>query len=187
MELVREMAKKNQRKFTRSAIRRCTQDSRSAPGREENGRRANIVAIAWQSPYYPKEEGGSAVRTEGATDDKHRRASRRGTQDRENAVNREDSGSGAEFGTGLGIIRRRRRYLWVVILVYLPAMWLALRMSVVGSVFAVWFVLLFTAALVSAVARCPRCGNYFHMHGMTLFYFRKCLHCQLHINADRKK
>ena len=97
----------------------------------------------------------------------------------------------ADFEPGLRLIRRRRCYLWGVILVYLPAMWLTLKVSsshrTAGAVFAVWFILLFVAALVSAVARCPRCGNYFHMHGMTLFYFRRCLHCQLHVNADRKK
>ena len=32
--------------------------------------------------------------------------------------------------------------------------------------------------------RCPRCGNYFHVNGMMLLYLRRCLHCQLHINAD---
>ena len=95
----------------------------------------------------------------------------------------------AKFGPALRLIRRRRWYLWIVILAYLPAMWLTLKLmplhKVLGSVFLVWFVLLFIAVLVSAVVRCPRCGNYFHMNGMTLLYLRKCLHCQLHINADR--
>jgi hypothetical protein len=35
------------------------------------------------------------------------------------------------------------------------------------------------------LSKCPRCGNYFHLHGMTLLILRKCLHCQLHINADK--
>jgi hypothetical protein len=94
-----------------------------------------------------------------------------------------------EIGPGLRLIRRRRRWLWLVILAYLPAMWLTLKVmplhKVLGTVFLVWVVLLFIVVLVSAVARCPRCGNYFHMNGMTLLYLRKCLHCQLHVNADK--
>ncbi len=96
----------------------------------------------------------------------------------------------AEFGPGLRIVRRRRWYLWVVILVYVPAMWLTLKVSptyhTVEIVFAAWFVILFAVATYSALARCPRCGNYFHMHGMTLLYLRKCLHCQLHVCADKR-
>jgi hypothetical protein len=34
-----------------------------------------------------------------------------------------------------------------------------------------------------ALSKCPRCGNYFHMHGMSLLILRKCLHCQLHIST----
>ncbi len=58
---------------------------------------------------------------------------------------------------------------------------------VIGTVFIVWVVLLAFFATMAASARCPRCGNYFHMHGMTLLYLRKCLHCQLHLNSDRKQ
>ncbi len=96
----------------------------------------------------------------------------------------------AGFGPGLSIVRRRRWYLWGVILVYVPAMWLTLRISptyrAVEIVFGIWFILLFVAATISALARCPRCGNYFHMHGMTLLYLRKCLHCGLHVSADKR-
>ncbi len=102
-----------------------------------------------------------------------------------------ESDDRAEFGPGLRIIRRRRWYLWAVIIVYLPAMWTTLRLDpshrAVVVVFVVWFVLLLFTATFSAIARCPRCGNYFHMHGMTLFYFRRCLHCQLHVCADKKR
>ncbi len=102
----------------------------------------------------------------------------------------EVSGDKAELGPGLRLVRRRRLYLWGVIGFYLPAMWLTLRVNptyrALGTVFFVWFVLLFATALAAAVAPCPRCGNYFHMHGMTLLPLRKCLHCQLHITADRK-
>jgi hypothetical protein len=70
-------------------------------------------------------------------------------------------------------------------------MWTAQRIA--GSfqgalpVFFGWFLLLLIAAGVSAAARCPRCGNYYHVNGLILLYLRRCLHCQLHITADRRK
>lgn len=90
---------------------------------------------------------------------------------------------------GLKAIRRRRWYLWTIILLYLPMMSVAMKtlpsFKAVMYVFIFWFFIMFTIALVAAVARCPRCGNYFHVHGMTLLYLRKCLHCQLHVSADK--
>jgi hypothetical protein len=99
------------------------------------------------------------------------------------------TGDDTQFEAGLNVVRRRRLWLWGVIAIYVPAIWVTLQFTsvfrIVGIVFAVWVVLLIIAALVSALAVCPRCGNYFHMHGFTLLYLRKCLHCQLHINADK--
>jgi hypothetical protein len=95
-----------------------------------------------------------------------------------------------DSGPGLGKIRKRRWFLWCVILAYMPAMYATLRITqsykATGVVFVVWIILLCIFATLAACAKCPRCGNYFHMHGMTLLYLRKCLHCQLHINADKK-
>lgn len=95
----------------------------------------------------------------------------------------------AHLAAGLAKIRKRRWFLWLVIIIYLPAMWIALQFthSVSGTapVFAIWFILLVIAAGLSAAARCPRCGNYYHMHGLTLLYLRRCLHCGLHVSADR--
>jgi hypothetical protein len=94
------------------------------------------------------------------------------------------------FGPALGLIRRRRKYFFGTVLLYMPAMWVVHTISptyrAMGSAIGVWVVILFITALMSAVTRCPRCGNYFHMHGMTLLYLRRCLHCQLHVTADRK-
>jgi len=91
---------------------------------------------------------------------------------------------------GLKVVRRRRWYLWIIILLYVPLMSAAMKtlpsFKGVMYVFLLWFVIMFTIALVAAVARCPRCGNYFHVHGMTLLYLRKCLHCQLHLTADKR-
>ena len=96
-----------------------------------------------------------------------------------------------DYGPGLRIIRSRRWYVWGIIIVYMPAMWVTLKLApthlALGTVFAIWFILVWIVVGRSALARCPRCGNYFHMHGMTLLYLRKCLHCQLHLKADKKK
>lgn len=110
--------------------------------------------------------------------------------DQESPVNEQPPVDEPDYGPGLRTIRRRRRYLWLEIIVYLPAMWTTMQIApaypVLATVFVIWFILLWVVVGYSALARCPRCGNYFHMHGMTLLYLRRCLHCQLRINADKK-
>jgi hypothetical protein len=93
----------------------------------------------------------------------------------------------ATLRRGLKAIRRRRWCLWMIILAYMPLMMLAMKMfnGVVGA-FLSWLVIMFAIAFFTALARCPRCGNYFHMNNMTLLYLRKCLHCQLHVSADKR-
>jgi hypothetical protein len=94
------------------------------------------------------------------------------------------------IGPGLKKIRKRRWFLWGVLLVYVPAIWLSLELThsdrMTGVVFGVWLVILIIAVLFMSTARCPRCGNYFHVYGMTLLCPRKCLHCKLHLTADKK-
>ena len=94
------------------------------------------------------------------------------------------------FGPGLGIIRRRRWYLWCLILVYLPATVTTLQrtqsLQATGFVFLIWLVLLCIAVALTAIAKCPQCGNNFHMYNSSLHYPRKCRHCGLHLNADKK-
>ncbi len=96
-----------------------------------------------------------------------------------------------ELGPGLRMIRRRRWFLWALIIAYVPAIWLSLELTgsdmVTGGVFAVWLIFVCIAIVLGALAKCPRCGNYFHVHGLTLLYLRKCLHCQLHVSADKHK
>lgn len=91
---------------------------------------------------------------------------------------------------GLAKIRKRRWLLWFVLIIYLPTMWTTQKIthSFQDSlpVFFIWFVILLTVTAFSAVAKCPRCRNYFHVNGMTLLYLRYCLHCQLHLTADKK-
>lgn len=90
---------------------------------------------------------------------------------------------------GLRKIRRRRWMLWSVLIVYLPTMWITQKITHSFNkslpVFFGWFLVMLAAMAISAVVRCPRCGNYFHVNGITLLYLRRCLHCQLHINDDK--
>jgi drug/metabolite transporter superfamily protein YnfA len=95
----------------------------------------------------------------------------------------------AIISSGLKSIRKRRLVLWFVILIYVPAIWIVLEKTqsdrATGKAFAVWLVFLIASVFWAAVVRCPRCGNYFHVNGPMLFFFRKCLHCGLPINADK--
>jgi len=84
--------------------------------------------------------------------------------------------------------RRRRRYFFATVLLYIPAILIAYAISptnrTMGILFALWVVILIFVTFLVALSKCPRCGNYFHLHGMTLLVLRKCLHCQLHINES---
>jgi hypothetical protein len=97
----------------------------------------------------------------------------------------------AALATGLQRIRRRRWYVWGLILVYLPFMVMAVGVlpspAAAGAAFAGWFVVLSAAVMAAALARCPQCGNRFHLQGMTLAPTRRCLHCGLPLTADRRR
>lgn len=92
------------------------------------------------------------------------------------------------FKKGMRLVRVRRKYFFATIIAYMPSMLLINKyfpsLRIMAFSFMIWVVILFLTALYSALARCPRCGNYFHMNGMSLLYLRRCLHCKLHINAD---
>lgn len=85
--------------------------------------------------------------------------------------------------------RRRRKYFFATVLSYIPIILITYRISptnrVMGAVFVIWVVILIIFTFMLAASKCPRCGNYFHMHGMSLLILRKCLHCQLHIGSDK--
>ncbi|BCG47408.1 hypothetical protein GEOBRER4_n2240 [Citrifermentans bremense] len=97
----------------------------------------------------------------------------------------------AVISAGLSKIRRRRWMVWSVMIIYLPTMWTTQKIThsfnASMPVFFIWFLLLLAAMGYSAVARCPRCGNYYHVNGMILLYLRKCLHCQLPLNEDKSR
>ena len=97
----------------------------------------------------------------------------------------------AIIAAGLRILRKRRWFLWSLIIIYVPAVWTSLVLTrsdrATAVVFGVWLVFLIVAVFFVTTSKCPRCGNLFHMHGFTPLYLRKCLHCQLHVCADKKK
>ena len=97
----------------------------------------------------------------------------------------DDSNSGA----GLGQVRRRRWYFWLIILIYLPATWSTLSYThsykITGVVFGIWFVLLSVIVTLLATAKCPRCGKHFHMRNASLSISRSCRHCGLHLTTGK--
>ncbi|HEY3309136.1 MAG TPA: hypothetical protein VGJ93_11830 [Desulfuromonadaceae bacterium] len=87
------------------------------------------------------------------------------------------------------MIRRRRWYFWLIIMVYLPATWSTLAYShsyrITGIVFAIWFVLLCVIIVLLATAKCPSCGKYFHMRNASLSIYRSCRHCGLNLGTGK--
>ena len=92
--------------------------------------------------------------------------------------------------TGLKKVRQRRWFLWGVILIYMPAMMLALESpqgtDAAVKVFIGWLIFLVIAVALACVVRCPRCGGSFHTNGPTFLPLRRCVHCYLHVNADKE-
>jgi uncharacterized membrane protein YhdT len=90
---------------------------------------------------------------------------------------------------GLRKVRQRRWLLWLTILAYLPGLLVALQLGLSGGtmtrLFGLWVVVLCIVVGMATVVRCPRCGNQFHTNGPTFLPLRKCIHCGLHVKADR--
>lgn len=93
----------------------------------------------------------------------------------------------AAIAEGLSRLRRRRRWLWLALGTYFPAIFLALRVTgsdkATGITLLVWLVFVGVASGVAGLTRCPRCGDYFHMQGLMPVWVRKCLHCGLPLKA----
>jgi hypothetical protein len=92
--------------------------------------------------------------------------------------------------SGLRRIRRRRCYLWMIAAAYLPLMGMTMALThsnrALIAVYCIWVVFLAKAVLPVAFVLCPRCGKRFHMKGFFPRYGRKCVHCGIHINADKE-
>lgn len=109
--------------------------------------------------------------------------------DVENAVAQVDNNDPTTFAQPLVIIRRRRWYLWGLILIYMPATVATLQLTqsykATGIAVLIWIILLSIVVTLTAIVKCPRCGNNFHMRNSTLTYHRKCRYCGLHLCADK--
>jgi hypothetical protein len=94
-----------------------------------------------------------------------------------------------EYAKILKKTRSRRKFFFGTVLIYIPALLITYKIfptnRAMGMLFGIWVVFLIISTFMVALSKCPRCGNYFHMQGMTLLILRKCLHCQLHISTDR--
>jgi uncharacterized membrane protein YhdT len=90
---------------------------------------------------------------------------------------------------GLAKVRSRRWILWTTILIYMPGMMLGLYLQAsggtMGKLFAGWVGLLCVAVGLATVVVCPQCGNTFHTNGPTFLPVRRCVHCGLHLCADK--
>ena len=97
---------------------------------------------------------------------------------------------GQDLGSGLAKVRHRRWILWAAIVIYLPGLYLALELALptgtLTKLFWAWVALLCVAVGLATVVRCPRCGNQFHTNGPTFLPVRKCVHCGLHLKADKR-
>ncbi len=94
-----------------------------------------------------------------------------------------------DLAKGLKKVRQRRWFLWLTILIYIPAMMVALQTTggwdTVIKAFIAWLILLCISVGMAVVVRCPDCGNCFHTHGPTFLPVRRCVHCGLHVSADK--
>ena len=94
-----------------------------------------------------------------------------------------------DLSRGLAKIRQRRWILWGIIGIYLPGLYLALESGLSGGTLArlfwAWVGLLCVAVGMATVVKCPNCRNSFHTNGPTFLPVRRCLHCGLHLKADR--
>lgn len=95
----------------------------------------------------------------------------------------------AAIGQGLSKIRSRRRLLWATIVLYLPGMLVCLELGLssgtLAKLFGAWVGLLCVVVGMATIVKCPRCANPFHTNGPTFLPVRKCVHCGLHVNADK--
>jgi hypothetical protein len=84
--------------------------------------------------------------------------------------------------------KRRRAFFFGTLFMYIPAVVITYQISptnrTMGTLFGCWVVILIVSTVLVSLCKCPRCGNYFHLHGITLLVLRRCLHCQLHISSD---
>ena len=104
-------------------------------------------------------------------------------------MNENNQAETVDITAGLAKVRGRRWLMWFVIIAYVPGLLITLEMQasakVMGWLFGFWVLLLCIVVGLATVIKCPRCHNPFHTNGPTFLPVRKCVHCGLHLNADK--
>ncbi len=95
----------------------------------------------------------------------------------------------AVISQGLAKIRKCRWLLWSSLIVYVPGLYLALQLELPRQgltwLFGAWVALICVTVGVACVVKCPRCNKPFHTNGPTFLPVRSCVHCGLHVKADK--
>lgn len=85
-------------------------------------------------------------------------------------------------------IRNRRMFLWLVFASYIPAIWFALKIggdTLAAVVAILWLSMSATGGVLVSFAICPRCGNRFHMKGISTSWGSRCVHCKLSLSEGK--
>jgi hypothetical protein len=99
----------------------------------------------------------------------------------------------SEERDGLRKIRRLRLWAWLILISYVPVVWIV-KYATGSDLIAAGFILLWVVGLVRCISRlafieCPRCGQFFHSVSGTPTFFNllthHCLRCGLQLKADR--
>ncbi|WP_432821833.1 hypothetical protein [Trichloromonas sp.] len=93
-----------------------------------------------------------------------------------------------ELPARLAGIRTRRRFLWSVFISYIPAIWFALKTGGDGLALVVgilWLLMASAGGILVSFARCPRCGDRFHMKGISTSWGGRCVHCKLSLSKAK--
>lgn len=104
-------------------------------------------------------------------------------------MNENNQTESVDIAEGLAKVRGRRWLMWGVILAYVPGLLISLEMqastSVLSWLFGLWVLLLCIVIGMATVTVCPRCTKPFHTNGPTFLPVRSCVHCGLHLKADK--
>lgn len=99
-----------------------------------------------------------------------------------------DDTESPDLSTRLAEIRTRRRILWAVFASYIPAIWFALKIGgdklalIVGIL---WLIMASIGGMLVSFAICPRCGQRFHMKGISTSWGGRCVHCKLSLSKEK--
>src|SRR5947208_2908718 len=89
---------------------------------------------------------------------------------------------------GLLEIRRKRSWMWILFLSYLPAVYVFSLFTQAENAIVVfaasWMAVFIAAAIRAGFSCCPRCHKYFYMNMRIFFanaWARRCLNCGLRL------